>query len=71
MPRLCGTCFQNEPRFGGLQKRYAQDWLLVIGKLDVHGYIIKGLFFELCTRSQGRGAAADGPDRPEWPPAGR
>lgn len=71
MLRLRGTCFQNEPRFGGLRNRYAQDWPFVIGKLDVHGYIIEGLFFELCTRSQGHGAAANGRDRPESPPVGR
>lgn len=50
MLRLRGTCFQNRPpnesRFW-LASDNVQDWLLVIGKLNIHGYIIKGLFFEL------------------------
>jgi len=31
----------------GVRNAYAQDWLFVVGELDIHGYIIQGLFFEL------------------------
>ena len=29
------------------RQRNSQNWLFVIGKLDIHGYIIEGLSFEL------------------------
>jgi len=52
--RLYHFLTQGESRLGSFQRQvdegftYAvQDWLLVIGKLDVHYYIIKGLLFEL------------------------
>jgi hypothetical protein len=37
-------------------KSYAQDWLLIIGKLDIHGYIIKGLLFELWRDQRSKGS---------------
>jgi hypothetical protein len=40
------------------RNRHAQDWLFVIGKLDIHGYIIEGLSFELFDRTKVERASA-------------
>jgi hypothetical protein len=37
---------------------YAQDWFFVVGKLDIHGHIIKCLFFKLW---RDQASAADTP----------
>jgi len=38
----------SEPRFWwAYEIGYAQDWLFVISKFNIHAYIIEGLFLEL------------------------